>query len=207
MAEPSGFALRRLTEQPGEPVGDVLRRAADLLRPHLPEATIEVRLAGTRGADVGARYSVQLTPAGATVAPGGTRDAGAPAPTLTFVMTADTFRRITDGSYSPMQAYADGRVRFSGNLEVVPPGAAAPHTCRRPRPSQTLSFDGRGMAPGHGRRRLADVPGCQLHTERHNRSALRLGRGIFRGLRRRRCPRMPHAHAVGAAVRSPSDPS
>jgi hypothetical protein len=111
--EISSIMLRRLANKPGEPIEEILRRAADQLGSLNDTGTAELRLVGTKGADITSIYSVKIMPGVATVTAKGSAEA-----TLIVVTTAETFRRMVEGSYSPVQAYADGRLRFQGNVEL-----------------------------------------------------------------------------------------
>jgi hypothetical protein len=113
MSTESYVKLRKLTTQDGESIEDILHRAADHLRGLAEKATIQLRLirvgeTGGRGA-----YSMQLTPAGAFL-----QTEGATKPALVVITTAETFRHIAEGAYSPVQAYLDGKLHLHGDVDL-----------------------------------------------------------------------------------------
>ncbi len=113
MSADSYIKFRKLTMQDGEPIEDILQRGADELRGLGEKASVELRLIG--GADTIAKsiYSMLLTPAGASL-----HRERFTNPTLVVIMTSSVFHDIADGSYSPLQAYLDGKLKLQGNVEL-----------------------------------------------------------------------------------------
>lgn len=105
--------LRKLATKPDEPAADILSHAADQLRSLNETATVEFRLIGPKGSGAASTYSMQLAPGGATVRAEGTAERA-----LVVVMTAETFRRVAEGSYSPLQAYMDKRLGVRGDVDL-----------------------------------------------------------------------------------------
>jgi hypothetical protein len=94
-----------------EPIEDVLRRAAEELRGFAEDATIQLRLIGVGKAGAKRAYSFQIKPHGARLQAELTTD-----PDLVISTGAETFRHLAAGSYSPVQAYLDGRMHLRGNV-------------------------------------------------------------------------------------------
>lgn len=104
--------IRKLTVNRGEPVEDIIQRAAEHLSTLSEKAVIQIRVIG---GDTGAKvvHSVHLTPAGAFLHADNTQ-----APSLVVITTVDMFHRMAEGSYSPVQAYLDGKLKLQGNVEL-----------------------------------------------------------------------------------------
>ena len=106
--------LRKLTVQEGEPIDGILQRACNELRGLGEKALLQLRLIGTGSTDAGGNYSARLTPAGTFAHADSTTR-----PTLAIITTTDVFRRLANGTYSPVQAYLDGDLRLHGNVDVA----------------------------------------------------------------------------------------
>jgi SCP-2 sterol transfer family len=109
----SYFKLPKLTEQDGEPVEHILRRAAERLRGLTHKATIQLRLLRVGGTAATSIHSMRLTPAGAFLHAGNVTK-----PTLVVITTAEAFNQMAEGSYSPVQAYLDGKIKLEGNIDL-----------------------------------------------------------------------------------------
>jgi putative sterol carrier protein len=108
MSAESYVHLRKLTVREGEPIEDILQRGAEHLRGLGEKATIQFRFT-----DSGSTYSILLTPSGAFVHPKHLTK-----PTLVVITNSKDFYHIAEGSYSPLQAYLDGKMRILGNVEL-----------------------------------------------------------------------------------------
>src|SRR5271166_2605175 len=101
--------LRKLTSGEGEPIEDILYRGLEHLRALEAKATIQFRFTDTQST-----HTVLLTGSGGSVHPRNVTK-----PTLAVITTAKTFYQMTDGSYSPLQAYADNKLKVLGNVELA----------------------------------------------------------------------------------------
>jgi putative sterol carrier protein len=112
MSAESYVKLRRLSSQEGEPIEKILQRATDELRGLREKASIQLRLvgSGSTGAQI---YSIRLTPTGAHLHADTVTN-----PTLVVIATTEAFYRMVEGSYSPLQAYLDGKMKLQGNVEL-----------------------------------------------------------------------------------------
>ncbi len=110
MGAESYIKIRKLTAQDGEPIEDILQRGADELRGLGEKATVELRLIGGAGPNAKSIYSMQLTPAGTFL-----HTESFTNPTLVVITTPEAFHDIAEGSYSPLQAYLDGKLKLQGN--------------------------------------------------------------------------------------------
>ena len=111
MSANSFVKLRKLTTKDGEPIEEILHRAAEQMRGFTEEATIQLRLIRVDETAAKRVYSMQLTPTGALLEIECLTE-----PTLVVITTAKTFRHIAEGSYSPVQAYLDGRLHVQGDV-------------------------------------------------------------------------------------------
>jgi SCP-2 sterol transfer family len=114
MSTHSHATLPKLSMQDDEPLEQILLRAVSRLDGLQEEAIVELRLIPTGGVGPATRYAVRLSSAGAVVHP--TSDENA---TLTIISAPEVIRRITDGSYAPLQAFVDGQVKLHGSLDVA----------------------------------------------------------------------------------------
>ena len=105
--------LRKLTAKDGEPVEDILHRAADQLRGLREKATIQLRLIRV-GESARCVHSIQLTSEGAFL-----QTESVTKPTLVVITTSESLRRIAEGSYSPVQAYLDGKMHLHGDVDLA----------------------------------------------------------------------------------------
>jgi putative sterol carrier protein len=101
--------LRKLTSREGEPIEDILHRGLEHLGDLEAKATVQFRFTDTQST-----HTVLFTDSGGRVHPRNVTN-----PTLVVITTANTFYRITDGSYSPLQAYADNKLKVLGNVELA----------------------------------------------------------------------------------------
>ncbi len=97
--------LRSLTETPEDALGGVFKQVAA----ELPDSagTVQFRVVG----DGEARY--WSASAGSEA-----RAAKADDPALEIVATGETYRRMADGSYSPLEAFLDGKMRVRGDVDL-----------------------------------------------------------------------------------------
>jgi putative sterol carrier protein len=112
MSAESYVKLRKLTAQDGEPIEKILQRAAGELRGLGEKASIQLRLVGS-GSTGTQIYSMRLTPTGAHLHADAVTN-----PTLVVIATTEVFHRMAEGSYSPLQAYLDGKMKLQGNVEL-----------------------------------------------------------------------------------------
>jgi putative sterol carrier protein len=108
MSAESYVYLRKLTTQDGEPIEDILQRGAEQLHGLVEKGILQFRLTDTRST-----YSILLTSSGAFV-----HTEHVTKPTLVVITTSDAFFDIAKGSYSPVQAYLDGKVRILGDVDL-----------------------------------------------------------------------------------------
>jgi hypothetical protein len=112
MKAESYIKLRNLTVREGEPVKQIIERGLEQLRGLNEKATLQLRVTGVPGEKRTEAYSIVVTPSGAHLETQFTK------PTLAVILPHDSFVRIANGSYSPLQAYLDGNLRLIGNVEV-----------------------------------------------------------------------------------------
>ena len=103
--------LRKLTTKHGDSIEDILHLAAEQMAGLTEKATIQLRLIRVDEAAAKSIYSIQLTPGGCFL-----QTENFTKPTLVVLTTAKTFRQIAEGSYSPVQAYLDGRLHLQGDV-------------------------------------------------------------------------------------------
>ncbi|MBV8378470.1 MAG: SCP2 sterol-binding domain-containing protein [Verrucomicrobia bacterium] len=108
MSTESYVHLRKLTARENEPIEDILQRGAEHLCGLGEKATVQFRFK-----DSGSSYSILLTPSGAFVHPKHIKK-----PTLVVITNSKEFYQMAEGSYSPLQAYFDGKMRILGNVEL-----------------------------------------------------------------------------------------
>jgi putative sterol carrier protein len=108
MSAESYVYLRNLTTRDGEPIEDILKRGAKQLHNLGEQGILQFRLT-----DIRSRYSILLNSSGAFV-----HTEHVTRPTLAVITTSETFYNIAKGSYSPVQAYLDGKIKILGNVEL-----------------------------------------------------------------------------------------
>ena len=113
MTAASYAKLRDLTVEAGEPIEHIVEHAAHALQGLGEAAVFQLRLiSGGEESGRWAAFSIMLSSDGAVVL-----DAGADARAdLTVLTRTDCFRRIANGSYSPVQAYLDGELHLHGDV-------------------------------------------------------------------------------------------
>lgn len=106
--------LRNMTTTEGEPIEDILHRVAKHMAGLQEKAIVQLRI--VRADEAGARkvYALHVTPSGSAL-----RADTMVAPTLTLITTAKALRQILGGSYSPVQAYLDGRLHLHGDVALA----------------------------------------------------------------------------------------
>ncbi len=114
MSTESHVKLRKFTTREGEPIEDVLKRGVCELGGLGRKATIELRLIPATGSGAASVHTVVLTPTGASLHPKRLKN-----PTLVAMSTPETFYRIAEGSYSPVQAHLDGELKFLGDVDLA----------------------------------------------------------------------------------------
>ena len=113
MIAESYIKIQKLTAQDGEPIEDILQRGVDELHGLGEKATLELRLIGAADSNAKSVYSMQFTPEGASL-----HTERLTNPTLVVITTLSAFHDIAEGSYSPLQAYLDGKLKLQGNVEL-----------------------------------------------------------------------------------------
>ncbi len=100
--------LRSLIESPEDALGGAFTRIAS----ELPgdSGSVQFRVVGDGDDDEPRFWSAS---AGAAA-----RAAATEEPALEIVAKAETYRRMVDGSYSPLEAFLDGRMRVRGDIEL-----------------------------------------------------------------------------------------
>ena len=106
--------LRNMTTTEGEPIEDILHRVAKHMAGLQEKAIIHLRVIRTDEAGTKKVYSLHMTPSGSAV-----RADVMVAPTLTLITTAKALRQMLSGSYSPVQAYLDGRLHRHGDVALA----------------------------------------------------------------------------------------
>ena len=106
--------LRKLSAREGEPLEDILKRAATHLEDFPEEAVVQVRLRATTstGESWGVR-SLRISAQDRVV-----QSETVDTPDLEIITTQDVFDRLAGGSYSPVQAFCDGNMRVRGDIEL-----------------------------------------------------------------------------------------
>jgi hypothetical protein len=101
--------LRRLTEggvDPAQGMAALAQRLQDLGE----QGVLQVRLVGADAGDESRFWSIIAGEDSARAERVGRPD-------LEIVTTAETWRRLTDGSYSPLDAFLDGKLRVRGDVD------------------------------------------------------------------------------------------
>jgi hypothetical protein len=106
--------FRKLTERDGEPIEVILKNALQQLSGMKEKATIQLRVLPVGNAHGRAVYSIALTPGGAFL-----HKEIFGKPTLVVITTSEAFQSMADGSYSPVQAYHDGKLDLLGNVDLA----------------------------------------------------------------------------------------
>jgi hypothetical protein len=120
MVAASYAKLRNLTVEANEPIEHIVTRAVLKLHCLYEAAIVQLRLIPVSGEIVPrAVFSIAVSPAGAVLLK---EDEEArlvvDRTTLIILTTTETFRRIADGSCSPVEAYLDGQLHLHGNMEL-----------------------------------------------------------------------------------------
>jgi len=105
--------LRKLSEREDEPVADILTRAMSHWHGPGEKGTLQLRINHPEPDKSREVFNIALNANGARFQK---ERLGAPA--LTVVLRAEDFRRIAEGSYSPVQAYLDGTLHLHGDVEL-----------------------------------------------------------------------------------------
>ena len=132
MGTESFIKLRPLTVSDDEPIEDIVKRGAEEFRGVGGGATVELRLIDADGTKARTSFSVQLTPAGPIVHTHIVKK-----PEFVAITTPEAFRGMARGSYSPFQAYLDGKLKVHGKVDLgrqmirhlSPPGPPGGATC------------------------------------------------------------------------------
>ena len=110
----SFIKLRKLSNRHDEPVADILTRAmSEWHGPGTKGTTFQLRINHPEPGKPREVFNIALNANGARL-----QKERLGAPTLTVVLGAADFRRIADGSYSPVQAYLDGALHLQGDVEL-----------------------------------------------------------------------------------------
>jgi len=112
MAADQYIKLRNLTTKQNEPVKDIIQRGIQEVQGLAEKAIIQFHVTRTPSAKA-ETYSVALTPSGAALRPDNSTK-----PTLVVMLAYDTFYKIANGSYSPLQAFLDQDLRIVGNADI-----------------------------------------------------------------------------------------
>ena len=114
MNSQSFVRIYKLTVTGNESIEDILHKGAAQLKGLNVKALVHFRIVSD---DVGSGrevYWASLTPSGAVL-----KKEGLGKPSLVVITTPGTLRRIADGSYSPVQAYLDGKMELIGNIDIA----------------------------------------------------------------------------------------
>jgi putative sterol carrier protein len=114
MSDKSHPKLLKLTEKDGETVEKIVKKALPHFGGMKEKATIQLRVLPVGNAHGKAVYSIGLTPSGAFL-----HKHNAIKPTLVVIMTSEAFHGMAEGSYSPVQAYHDGKLELHGNVDLA----------------------------------------------------------------------------------------
>jgi hypothetical protein len=114
MTTPAYPTLRPLTEASESSVEAILATVSDRLRGFAENTTVELRVLSNGDAG-GTRtvHTLRLTGDDASVHAG-----TAIKPALVAITTLDAFRHMADGTYAPVQAFLDGKLRLGGNVDL-----------------------------------------------------------------------------------------
>lgn len=112
--------LRNLTIEASEPIERIVTRAAQHLDNLRDTGILHLRLIQPRGEPAQrTNFSIALSSAGAVLLEdGGPGRKGFDRSALSVLTMTDSFRRIVEGTYSPVQAYLDGRLHLHGNVDL-----------------------------------------------------------------------------------------
>jgi hypothetical protein len=109
----SFIKLRKLSDRHDEPVADILERAMKE-RPGVPiKAILQLRIHYDAPGKLRDVFNIAINSNG-----GRFQKSGLGEPTLTAVLAEADFRRIVEGSYSPLQAYLDGKLYVRGDSRL-----------------------------------------------------------------------------------------
>jgi len=113
MASESLIKLRNLTTKEGEPLEQIIQRGVEQMVGLKENATLQLRITGGPDPKGNTNYSIALTQSGAFLQP-----TPQIKPTLVVIVPHDSFMSIVDGSYSPLQAYLDGKLKPIGDVDL-----------------------------------------------------------------------------------------
>ena len=114
MKNESYIKFRNLTTGAGEPIETILQRAIGYLQGLNEKAAVELRVSGDTGKSANSTHSIVLTPCGAHLQTGIVTK-----PARVAIITSEAFYSVAEGSYSPVQAYLDGKLRLLGNVALA----------------------------------------------------------------------------------------
>lgn len=109
----SYLKVRALTANKTESIEEILHRAAERMRGLEEKATIQLRLIRADETAHKIAYTIQLTPAGASL-----QMESSTKPTLVLVTTSAIFREIAAGAYSPVQGFVEGKLYLQGDVNL-----------------------------------------------------------------------------------------
>lgn len=111
--------LRKLTAKDDEPIEDILHRAVEQMHGLAEKATIQLRLIGVDEIATKSVYSILITHSKAVFqANPFLQKKSVTKPTLVVITTSKIFRQIAEGSYSPVQAYVEGKMYLQGDVAL-----------------------------------------------------------------------------------------
>lgn len=115
MSNESFIKLRKLTTRDDEPIEAILERGVSYLQGLKEKATLQLRISGVGDKRGSSTHFILLTPSGSSLQTGAVADTK---PTLVAIINSEAFYRVAEGSYSPVQAYLDGKLKLLGNVNV-----------------------------------------------------------------------------------------
>jgi hypothetical protein len=107
-----------VTKTDNDNVDDILTRALEQLNGIQAKATIQLRVLPVGNAHKKTVHTIAVTPRGAFLHKEGQGKKNT-APTLVVITTSEAFQSMADGSYSPVQAYHDGKMELLGKADLA----------------------------------------------------------------------------------------
>jgi hypothetical protein len=106
--------LQPFATGPNETIDQIVQHAVEGLCGLERKALIQLRVIEAGAAGTLTTHSIELTPSGISTNPENVAN-----PALVIITTADTLRRLADGSYSPIAAYLEGKVGLRGDVGLA----------------------------------------------------------------------------------------
>jgi hypothetical protein len=110
--------FKKLTETESDTVEDILTRALKQLSGIQAKATVQLRVLPVGNAHKKTVHTIAVTPGGVFLHK---EEPGKKplTPTLVVITTSEAFHSMADGSYSPVEAYHDGKMELLGDADLA----------------------------------------------------------------------------------------